>query len=152
MIRRATDRDAEALTGIINRAFAVEKFFIDADRITVDQVREFLNKGTFFVAQDDQIQACIYVELRGERAYFGLLSVEPAYQRSGLGKQLIAFAENFAREAGCRFMDINVVDLRTELPPIYRKLGYSVSGTSPLPDSIPTKLPCHFIQMTKPLS
>jgi hypothetical protein len=49
-------------------------------------------------------------------------------------------------------MDINVVDLRTELPPIYRKLGYSVSGTSPLPDSIPTKLPCHFIQMTKPLS
>lgn len=152
MIRRATDRDAEALTGIINRAFAVEKFFIDADRITVDQVREFLNKGAFFVAQDDQIQACIYVELRGERAYFGLLSVEPAYQRSGLGKQLIAFAENFAREAGCRFMDINVIDLRTELPPIYRKLGYSVSGTSPLPDSIPTKLPCHFIQMTKPLS
>ncbi|HEX3875432.1 MAG TPA: GNAT family N-acetyltransferase [Bryobacteraceae bacterium] len=152
MIRRATDRDAEALTGIINRAFAVEKFFIDADRITLDQVREFLDKGAFFVAQDDQIQACIYVELRGERAYFGLLSVEPAYQRSGLGKQLIAFAENFAREAGCRFMDINVIDLRTELPPIYRKLGYSVSGTSPLPDSIPTKLPCHFIQMTKPLS
>jgi hypothetical protein len=50
-------------------------------------------------------------------------------------------------------MDITVVNLRTELPPFYRKLGYVENGTEPVrPDMIPRLLePAHFIKMTKPL-
>jgi hypothetical protein len=33
-IRQATTHDAPALLALINRAFAVEKFFVDRDRIT----------------------------------------------------------------------------------------------------------------------
>jgi hypothetical protein len=49
-------------------------------------------------------------------------------------------------------MDIRVVNLRTELPPRYRKLGYVLSGTEPWPEGVPSKLPCHFLCMSKDLT
>jgi GNAT superfamily N-acetyltransferase len=96
--------------------------------------------------------ACVYVELRGSRGYFGLLSVDPDRQRSGLGKRLIAAAEEFCREAGCDAMDMRIVNLREELPAFYRKLGYAECGRSEFPADVATKLPCHFVEMTKPLA
>ena len=87
MIRRAAESDAGALTRLINAAFEVEKFFIESDRISLPQVREYFHTGAFLVAEDGgEMAACVYVELRGERGYFGLLSVDPARQRSGLGR------------------------------------------------------------------
>jgi len=36
------------------------------------------------------------------------------------------------------------------LPPFYRKRGYVENGTTPFHDA-ETKIPCHFINMAKPL-
>ncbi|MGA7240573.1 MAG: GNAT family N-acetyltransferase [Bryobacteraceae bacterium] len=153
MIRRATESDAGALTRLINAAFEVEKFFIESDRISLPQVREYFHTGAFLVAEDGgEMAACVYVEFRGERGYFGLLSVDPIRQRAGLGRRLIAEAEEFCRDAGCRFMDLRIVNLREELPAYYTKLGYSETGTSPFPPDAETKLPCHFIDMSKALA
>jgi len=152
MIRRATEADAAALTALINLAFQVERFFLDSDRLDLAEVLDRQRKGDFLVDETDgRMLACVYVELRRDRAYLGLLSVDPTLQRVGLGKRLVVAAENVARAAGCRHMDLNVVNLREELPPFYRKLGYSESGTSQFPSDVFTKLPCHFIQMSKAL-
>ena len=93
----------------------------------------------------------MYVELQGERAYFGLLAVDPARQHRGLGRRLIDEAENHARADGCHAMDLRIVNLREELPPFYRRLGYVETGTAPFPEGIKSKLPCHFVVMCKPL-
>ena len=95
---------------------------------------------------------CVYVELRGERGYLGMLAVSPARQGGGIGTRLIAAAEEFCREMGCRTMELTVVDLRTELPPLYGRFGYRVVGTAPFPtDTMPVKMPCSFLVMQKPL-
>jgi GNAT superfamily N-acetyltransferase len=94
----------------------------------------------------------VYVKITGAIGYFGMLSIDPARQGQGLGARLIAFAEDYCREAGCSEMEIEVVNLRTELPPFYRRFGYTESGTRPFPDSERTKLPCHFIVMSKVLT
>jgi N-acetylglutamate synthase-like GNAT family acetyltransferase len=152
MIRRATESDAPALTALINMAFQVERFFLDSDRLGLAEVRERLTKGCFLLEEEDsRLSACVYVEPRGERMYLGLLSVDPARQRAGYGKRLVAAAEELARGCGCRHIDLNVVNLREELPPFYRKLGYAESGTSPFPAEVRTKLPCYFIHMSKGL-
>jgi len=92
------------------------------------------------------------VEVRGERGYFGLLAVDPALQRSGLGSRLVAAAEEYCRAAGCQFMDLTIVNLRTELPGFYHRLGYVESGTLHFPSEQEANQPCHLVRMSKPLA
>ena len=153
-IRFAEESDLPALTALINQAFKVETFFIQGDRLTPEEARAHFDKGRFLIADDNGFVAgVVYVGLRGDRSYLGLLSVDPARQKSGIGRRLMAAAEEFAREMGAHHMDITVVNLRTELPPFYRKLGYIDDGAEPVrPEMVPRLLqPAHFIKMTKPL-
>jgi predicted N-acetyltransferase YhbS len=86
--RFATDADAEAISALVNAAFKVERFFIDRDRVDPGMVREMLRNGKYLLAEDDgALIACVYVELRGQRAYFGLLGVDPMRQGQGLGRK-----------------------------------------------------------------
>ena len=153
-IRWAEARDVATIVRVINLAFgAAERFFIERDRISAEALQPMLETGNFLLAEDlAGLAGCVLVELRGERAYFGLLAVDPARQHRGLGLRLIDEAENYARAAGCRAMDIRIVSLRAELPPFYRRLGYVETGTAPIPDEIESKWPCHFILMSKPLT
>ena len=151
-LRLAEDADAEAITRLINAAFQVERFFLEADRLDIHEVRSRLAAGKFILAESQAaLSGCVYVEPAGERAYLGLLSVDPALQRSGIGKLLIIAAEDHCSAAGCRFMDLRVVNLRTELPAYYRKLGYVESGVMPFPEGKHTILPCHLLIMSKAL-
>jgi N-acetylglutamate synthase-like GNAT family acetyltransferase len=96
--RLAEMRDVAAIVEIINAAFRVERFFIGRDRTDADSVRTLMATGQFILAEDsERLAGCVYVELRKERGYFGLLSVDPARQKSGLGTGLIAAAENYFR-------------------------------------------------------
>jgi GNAT superfamily N-acetyltransferase len=151
-IRIALPAEAEALTRLINLAFVVERFFIDGDRITIADVEERFRKGSFLAADEDgALAGCVYVEPRGDRAYLGLLSVDPSQQGGGVGRKLMTAAEDHARAQGCGAMDLTIVNLREELPPFYRKCGYAENGTAPFTQGVATKLPCHFIRMTKQL-
>src|SRR3954462_14651299 len=83
-IRQATTNDAPALLALINRAFAVEKFFVDRDRITAEPLHGYLSSGTFFLLYDNDGSpaASLFFEERGDRAYVGMLSVDPlGYRR-----------------------------------------------------------------------
>ena len=43
-------------------------------------------KGQFLLAGDNEkLTGCVYLERRGERAYLGLLAVDPERQGSGIG-------------------------------------------------------------------
>jgi predicted N-acetyltransferase YhbS len=153
-VRLAEDRDVKAIMSVINAAFRkAESFFIDGDRLDEESMQSLFEKGKFLVADDGGVVAgCVYVELRGERAYLGLLSVDPQRQKAGLGSTLMNAAEKFCRNAGCRFMDLRIVNLRRELPGFYRRRGYAETGTAPFPTGINSKLPCHFVEMSKPLA
>lgn len=152
-IRIANSDDDEKITEVINAAFKIaEEFFVDSNRITLEEVRRHRASGAFLVAESEvAIDGCVYVEPRGERAYLGLLSVNPARQQGGLGSRLMEAGEAYCRERGARFMDIYIVNLRTELPVFYERRGYVENGTTPFPADVPTKQPCHFINLTKPL-
>jgi predicted N-acetyltransferase YhbS len=152
-LRTASSHDAEAIAALINTAFSVEAFFIDGDRIDVRGVQELLAKGSFLLAEKESGRpvGCVYLEVNGPRGYFGLLSVDPDVQGAGVGRQLVAASEDHCRAAGCSVLGIRVVNLREVLPPFYRRLGYEVTGTEPFPEGKETKLPCHFILMSKAL-
>jgi hypothetical protein len=62
----------------------------------------------------------------------------------------MAAAEQYCRAAGCRVVDIKIVNLRLELPGFYRSLGYVDAGTATFVDPKLTK-PAYFMLMTKAL-
>ena len=66
-------------------------------------------------------------------------------------RRLMAAAEDHAREKGIRFMYLRIVNLREELPAFYGRLGYVETGTDEFHAESPSRLPCHFVNMTKPL-
>lgn len=152
-LRIAEFEDAENIARLVNAAYRVERFFSNDDRTNVEDVRAHLQKGKFLLAEVAGVLiACVYVEVNGERGYFGLLSVDPERQGAGLGSRLAEAAEDYCRAAGCRFMDITIVNLRKKLPAFYGRLGYFESGTEPYPADLHPVVPCHLIQMSKPLS
>ena len=152
-VRIAELADADEITLLINAAFRLaEGFFVDGDRIDEKEVTDSLSTGSFLLAEEmGKLVGCVYVEPRGERAYLGLLSVNPSRQQSGVGSLLMTAAENHCRELACRFMDIKIVNLRKKLPDFYQKRGYVETGISSFPSDVPTKQPCYFIDMTKAL-
>jgi GNAT superfamily N-acetyltransferase len=157
-IRIATVEDREAIRRLVNQAFDVERFLKKGggDRLQGDgELEALFERGTFLLkTEDGEPVGCVYVEPRGERAYLGLLSIVPARQGVGLGKQLNGAAEQYAREQGCRWMDLRVVSPREEqLLPVYRKLGYVETGAQEYPAVLVEKMaiPGHFILMEKAL-
>ncbi|HSC28986.1 MAG TPA: GNAT family N-acetyltransferase [Vicinamibacterales bacterium] len=153
-IRIADPAEAPAVAALITSAYRVEDFFVDGDRANAQDVLNRMTKGEFLLLEDAgrALAGCVYVEIRGTQGYFGLLSVDPARQRRGLGAQLVAAAEEHCRRAGCSEMEIEVVNLREELPSFYRRLGYSERGTRQFRDAGRARRPCHFVVMTKRLS
>ena len=152
-IRTAKESDADAIARLVNKAFLVEQFFIERDRTNPATVRSLLQKGKFLLAEETpNLVGCIYMELRGERGYFGMLSIDPSRQGMGVGHQLVNAVEKYFRDAGCKFSDMKIVNVRTELHTLYHRWGYVDTGTGIYDDPTPTKIPVHFITMSKPLS
>ncbi len=150
--REATVADLPQIVSLINRAFRVERFFKSADRTNSEQVREMMNAGRFLLLTDgNELAACIFVKITGDRAYLGTLSVDAVRQKSGLGSRMMAAAEQYCRNAGCVALDIRIVNVRTELPPIYRKLGFVETGTQSAETIPDTTQPVHFVTMSKAL-
>ena len=144
--------DADAIARLVNAAFLVEQFFIERDRTNPETARKLMEKGKFLLAEDaSSLVGCVYIELRGERGYFGMLSIDPSRQGMGVGHQLVDAAEKYFRDAGCKFIDLKIVNVRTELHDLYHRWGYVDAGTDPYDDPTPTKIPVHFINMSKNL-
>lgn len=154
-VRRATAADAPAVAELVNRAYSIETFFVEGDRTTAAEIERMLERGLFVVLDvsvpsgggQDGLAAAVYVETWG---YLGMLSVHPELQGHGLGKRLVGIAEALCEAAGCRQMNLKIINLRQELHRWYRSLGYADVGTAPY-EHRPVKQPCHFIEMRKTL-
>jgi ribosomal protein S18 acetylase RimI-like enzyme len=158
-VRRARPSDTAAVTELVNRAFEVERVFLDGERTSPDEIAELIASGWFLVLEcAGGIGAAVLVQGPGEHAglpashaYLGMLSVQPELQGKGLGVRLVRVAEAMAEAAGAGSMSLRIVSLREELTRWYRSLGYREVGTAPFTHPS-LKRPCHFIEMVKVLA
>lgn len=153
-IRAATAADEERLISLINSAFAIETF-LEGDRTNPERMAEAMAKGVFLVAEDaaERMAACVYTEIKGERGYVGLLAVDPARQEQGIGRRMMQAAEDRLRCHGCVAVEIIVLSLRTDLPPLYQRLGFVETSREPFTPQRKVKegFECHAIKMSKRL-
>jgi N-acetylglutamate synthase-like GNAT family acetyltransferase len=151
-IREASHADIPHLVSLINRAFAVTRAFRRGNRSDPEQIQHMMSEGQFLLlgSQEEPV-ACVYLRLTGERAYLGTLSVDPAKQKQGIGTRMMRYAENYCRSAGCKTIDIRIVNVRSELPGIYHKFGFVETGTQSAEVIKDATQPIHFITMMKSL-
>jgi len=152
--RIATAADHARLIAMINAAFAIETF-LDGSRTDDERLSAMMQKGQILLAEnhEGELLGSVYTELRGNRGYLGMLAVDPRHQRARLGRHLLAAAEDRFRAHGCEAVDISVLSLRPELPPIYRRFGFVETGTEEFHPTQPLKegQECHSILMSKAL-
>jgi GNAT superfamily N-acetyltransferase len=152
-VRVADSDDADALVRLINLAFRAERPFVEGDRIDLAEVRSRIAKGQFLLMHEGEtLIGCVHVETHRDRGHIGLLGIDPAHQKAGLGKQLMASAEEHLRTAGCTAADLRFINHRAELLRFYSQLGYAESGSAAFPHTSRMKMPFHFIEMTKTLA
>jgi ribosomal protein S18 acetylase RimI-like enzyme len=153
-IREAAAADRALLIPLINSAFSIEGF-LEGTRTDEARLAAMMEKGSLLVAENSsgQLVASVYTEVRGARGYLGMLAVDPAFQGAGLGRRIVEAAEDHLRRQGCKAVDITVLSLRPELPPIYRRFGYVETGVEEFSPSRPLKsgAECHCIVMSKQL-
>jgi GNAT superfamily N-acetyltransferase len=158
-VRVATADDRDAIRRLVNAAFGVERRIKrgGADRLDDDprELAMLMERGVFLLREDEgELIACVYLELRGERCYLGLLSIAAERQGAGLGRQMMAAAESYAQEQGAKWVDLRVVSpRREELVSLYARLGYDEQGTAEYPEALAEKMvePGHFVVMAKAL-
>ena len=88
----------------------------------------------------DQIAACVSLTDRGDGlAYLGLLTVDPRRQATGLGRMMLAAAEDHAAtDLGATRIEMTVIAQRDELVAWYERRGYARTGERrPFPSSDP---------------
>jgi GNAT superfamily N-acetyltransferase len=153
MIRLATIEDQPSMVSLINQAFAIETF-LDGQRTSAPEIRAMFETGEFLLAiANNVLAASVYTEIRGDRGYFGMLAVRASHQGTGLGRNMIQTAEHHCRSKGCNRMELTVLSLRPELPPLYRKFGYKETGREPFHTTrqIEGNQSCELIRMSKQL-
>lgn len=154
--RYAISKDIPELVRVINLAYRVEDFFIDGSRTNAADVKSRMEApGSCFIVVDsdnsDALAAAVFVDVHERRGHFAVLSVDPAFQGRGLARTLIDAVEKHCRDAGCDALDIEVVNLRLELPAFYAKFGFSQIGTAIFPDTEKLTRDAHLMLMSKPL-
>jgi ribosomal protein S18 acetylase RimI-like enzyme len=154
--RYATSKDIPELVRVINLAYRIEDFFIDGDRTNAADVQSRMEApdACFIVVDSDspeELAGAVMVDVHDRRGHFAVLSVDPAFQGRGLARILIDAVEKHCRDAGCNALDIEVVNLRLELPAFYTKFGFTPTGTATFSDTEKLTRDAHLMLMSKPL-
>lgn len=162
----ATEQDIPALNELVQSAYrgdssrrgwTTEADLLDGIRTDEAALKTMLANPQAMILKyihDGQLTGCVYLETKGDALYLGMLTVSPDVQAGGIGKQLMAAAEQVARDQNCRAMTMTVIPQRHELIAFYERRGYRSTGqTEPFPMDDPRfglpKQPLSFVVMEK---
>lgn len=86
--------------------------------------------SVFLIYTNDEgiIEGCVYLHKKKQRLYLGMFSVAPWAQGKGIGKKLLAAADDYANKHNCSSIYMTVITVRTDLIAWYEKKGYHKTG------------------------
>ncbi|HET6768982.1 MAG TPA: GNAT family N-acetyltransferase [Chitinophagaceae bacterium] len=102
--------------------------FIGNKRTDEATVAELIAKpGSVFlkyITENSIIEGCVYLHKKESKLYLGMFSVTPSAQGKGIGKKLLAAADEYAKQQDCTSIYMTVITLREDLIAWYEKNGY----------------------------
>ena len=80
-------------------------------------------------AIDTRIVATVMAGYDGHRGWLYSLSVDPEYQRAGLGRNIVEAAIIRLKKLGCRKVNLQVRTSNVEVIGFYERIGFSIDDT-----------------------
>jgi ribosomal protein S18 acetylase RimI-like enzyme len=127
MIRRAADPDADAIARITAEAYQhyVPRIGREPAPMTTNYAGA-VRAGQAWVAEDDgQAVGIVVLELHPDHLLVENIAVRPSAQGRGVGRQLLARAEELARELGYDEVRLYTHESMTENIAYYPRRGYT---------------------------
>lgn len=110
-----------------------ESDLVSGSRTSISQVTGMISKPDSVILlgmQGVEAVACIHIEKDGTHSHIGMFAVNPILQGAGVGKQMLAYAEQYAYESfGSDKLLMVVVSSRNELIAFYQRRGYQKTGS-----------------------
>ncbi len=140
MIEKATLTDIPKLNQLVNSAYRGESSkkgwtheseLIGGTRTSEALLTETINQANSTIlkyVENGQIIACVLLEQQPDSLYLGMLTVSPTLQGGGIGKKLLAAAEEMAHSLKISTISMTVVSVRNELIDWYKRHGYQATG------------------------
>lgn len=170
-IRTATLADVPALLDLVHSAYRGERArsgwtheadLLEGQRTDAAALTAVLGdpqQQILLAFEGTALTGCVQIsDQGGGTAYLGLLSIAPERQAQGLGRVLIAAAEEEAKRAfGAAVMEMTVIRQREELVAYYERRGYARTGEErpfPLDDprfGVPKRHDLSFMVLTRRL-
>ncbi len=172
--RSAGVDDAPAIVALVESAYrgdaskvgwTTEADLLDGQRTDQKDVLELLAKdprqAQILLCEDThkELLASCLVELHPDGCHFGMYAVRPHLQNAGVGKALLAHAEQYAQNVlATNTMVMWVIWTRTSLIEFYQRRGYQLSGEKvpfPYGDArfgLPKRPDLYFVVMRKQLA
>jgi GNAT superfamily N-acetyltransferase len=164
----ADDELVAALLAVVNDAYARGEAGLwrdGADRISEQDLRALVASGDLGAAREgEHVVGCVRVTaLDPQTAELGLLSVAPERSGAGVGRALMAFAHDLARERGHTTMRLLLLvpregthDFKDRLEAWYTRQGYRLVGSQDFAEYAPEPardllVPCDVAAFERPL-
>lgn len=160
---------AAEIAGLVNEVYAEAEAGIwndGAARTTENEVADLIRAGQVAVKRsgDRVVGAARIQQLDDDLGEFGMLVAAPEERGTGLGRELVSFAEQWGRERGLSRMQLELLVPQTWPHPVkeflrgwYTRIGYQVVRTGDLNADFPHLVPhlacpCDFLIFRKDLS
>jgi ribosomal protein S18 acetylase RimI-like enzyme len=123
-VRRATPADLPAVRAVVSAAYA--RYLDRMDRPPAPMLADYaaeVEAGLLWVT-GEPVTGLIELVEAGDSLHVGNVAVHPSAQGTGLGRRLMEFAEERARQRGLTRLDLFTNEVMTENQAIYARLGY----------------------------
>ena len=139
--RLATLDDLTHIENLVNAAYrgetsrlgwTTEADLLDGQRTDKEALHDIISTANNIIIlchKANQIIGTVHLHCKQKTCHFGMFTIQPSSQGLGIGKQFIAYAEQYARKQwACTTMMMTVIDLRKELLQWYERRGYINTG------------------------
>jgi len=132
-LRKASLADVEAIAALTDAAY--EKYIPLIGRkpmpMTADYAKMAVENEIWLLNVHDQLAGILVLEYEPDTLLIYSVAIQPEYQKKGLGRRLLALAEEQAVQAGYRTIRLYTNALFEYNLNLYKNLGYHETSREP---------------------
>jgi GNAT superfamily N-acetyltransferase len=128
-MRSLQDDDIEVLVPIINAAYSYQDEAKGQPRTNPEHLRKRAVEVEFYVLIDeDRIVGCVYLEPKGSKLHFGLLTLIDELRGKGIGTAIMDAIDKYAADNDFEAVALDYMSLAPWLKNYYEKHGFVATG------------------------